>query len=78
MPTPTPANIETKTAVTLTQRIALGFVVTVGLVVVGSAMFAAAITWTRRDATPTTTVSTSTPSTGAVLGVDHTFDIPAE
>ncbi len=67
---------ETKSVVSLTQKIALSFVVAIGLVVVASAGFAAFLTWTENDQSPLPT-QTGTPSTSEVLGVDHTFEIPA-
>jgi hypothetical protein len=77
MATPPAVKTTTQTSVSTTQRIALSFVIGVGVVVVGSALFAAAITWTRKDSISTTTsTAPSSPSTSQILGVDHTFVVP--
>ncbi len=67
----TSTSVETKT--NLFQRIALLFVIGVGLVVVSSAVFAAVYTWTR----PKTEVESPAPTSGQVQG-DYTFQTTSE
>jgi hypothetical protein len=78
MPTQIPATVKVATRVSLTQRIALLFVVTVGVIVVGSVAFAAILTWTSKDSAPVqTALSDKATQTPSVLGVetDFTFEI---
>lgn len=63
--------VETKT--NLSQRVALLFVIGVGIVVVSSALFAAVYTWTR----PKTEVE-STPTTAGQVRGDYTFQTTGE
>ena len=67
----TSTSVETKT--NLSQRIALLFVVGVGVVVVASVLFAAVYTWTR----PKTAVESTATTTGQVQG-DYTFQTTGE
>lgn len=81
MPVTTPVRTETKTSVGLSQRVALLFVIGVGVLVVGSVLFAAVYTWTAKPETTTaranTNVSANANVNSAVLGVDHTFTTKA-
>jgi len=67
----------TETKLGVHQRIALLFMVTVGFVVLGSAVFAAVYTWTYDDSTTPVTGQTI-PTNGQVLGVDQTFTTLSE
>lgn len=69
--------VKSTSGVSLTQKIALMFVVSIGVIVVGSVACAAIITWTSKDTTTQTASATVQKSAPAVLGseTDFTFTI---
>ncbi|MFH0853482.1 MAG: hypothetical protein V1853_03690 [bacterium] len=70
-----PVAVKTETKLEVHQRIALMFMVTVGFIVLGSAVFAAVYTWTYDDNIAPAATQTI-PTNGQVLGVDQTFTTP--
>lgn len=74
MPSKKVAPIQTATKVSTSQKIALLYVVSVGIIVLGSVLFSAIYTWSggKQDATPTAS-ATKIYRNGEVLGVDQVF-----
>ncbi|USN54008.1 MAG: hypothetical protein H6760_02455 [Candidatus Nomurabacteria bacterium] len=74
MPNKKTIPVQTTTQVSTSQKIALLYVVSVGVIVLGSVLFSAIYTWTggKQDTIPTAS-ATKTYRNGEVLGVDQVF-----